>query len=76
MVLFFFTDFLRGFFAQSTNYCIAMTDTLKDVKTHKRITFVVLMTSLIFRALLKRNANVFNGIFLNRTMTTFPVSAK
>jgi len=53
-----------------------MTDTLKDVKTHKRITFVVLMTSLIFRALLKRNANVFNEIFLNRTMATFPVSAK
>ncbi len=64
-----FTDFLRGFIAQSTHYCMAITNTSKDEKTYKES--LVFMTSLILRALIIRNANVFNEIFLDRSVATF-----
>lgn len=52
---------------------MAMTDTSKDEKTYKRTTLVVLMTSLILKALMRKNANVFNEIFLDRSVATFQV---
>ncbi len=65
-----FTDFLRGFIAQSTNYCMAITDTSKDEKTYKNH-FGCFYDQFNTQGFNNRNANVFNEIFLDRSVATF-----